>query len=63
MHYTRTHMGWFPHSRVVKKVKLYIRQFPLSELEKELVDEKKLTERLIEGAFTASIFTSPAWSC
>ena len=62
MHYTRTHMGWFTHSRTVKKVKLYIRQFPLSELEKELVDEKNLTERLLEGAFTTSIYTRPAWS-
>lgn len=63
MHYTRTHIGWFTQSRAVKKVKLYIRQFPLSELEKELLSEKKLTERLIEGAFTASIYTRPAWSC
>ena len=63
MHYTRTHIGWFTQSRAVKKVKLYIRQFPLSELEKELLSEKKLTERLIEGAFTASIYPRPAWSC
>ena len=47
----------------MKKVKLYIRQFPLSELEKELLSEKKLTERLIEGAFTATIYSRPAWSC
>ena len=32
----------------------------MSELEKELVSEEKLTERLIEGAFTASIYTRPA---
>jgi len=63
MHYTRTHVGWYTHSRAVKKVKLYIRQFPLSELEKELLNEKRLTERLVEGAFTASIYTRPAWSC
>ena len=62
MHYTRSHMGWYTHSRTVKTVKLYIRQFPLSELEKELVDEKNLTERLLEGAFTTSIYTRPAWS-
>ena len=61
-HYTRSHVGWYTHSRAMKRVRCYIRQFPLSELEKELVSEKKLTGRLIEGAFTASIYHRPAWS-
>ena len=61
-HYTITHMGWFTRSRAMERVKLYIRQYPLSELEKELVNEKKLAKKLIDGAFTATIYSRPAWS-
>ena len=62
-HYTRTHVGWYTLSRAKKRVEHFIRQYPLSELERELVNEKKLTARVIEGAFTASIYDRPVWAC
>ena len=62
-HYTRTHVGWYTLSRAKRRVEHYIRQYPLSELERELVNEKKLTARVIEGAFTASIYDRPVWAC
>jgi len=62
-HYTRTHRGWYTLTGAKRKVELYIRQYPLSELEKELVSEKKLTDRLIEGAFTVNIYNRPSWAC
>lgn len=61
-HYTRTHVGWFTLSRAKRRVEHYIRLYPLSELERDLVTEKKLTARVIEGAFTASIYDRPAWA-
>ena len=62
-HYTRTHVGWFNLPRVKKKTNIYLKQYPLTELERELVNEKKLTARIIEGAFTVKIYDRPSWAC
>ena len=62
-HYTRTHVGWFNLSMAKKRVNRYLKQYPLTELEKELVNEKKLTAKIIEGAFTVNIYDRPSWAC
>jgi len=62
-HYTRTHVGWFNMPRAKKRVDSYLRQYALTELEKELVNEKKLTSRIIEGLFTVKIYGRPSWAC
>ena len=62
-HYTRTHVGWFNLSMAKKRVNRYLKQYPLTELEKELVNEKKLTAKIIEGAFTVKIYDRPSWAC
>ena len=62
-HYTRTHVGWFNQSMAKKRVNHYLKQYPLTELEKELVNEKKLTAKIIEGAFTVNIYDRPSWAC
>ena len=59
-HYTRSHVGWFTRRRATKRVSRYIKHYPLSELEKDLLCEKKLAEKLIEGAFTANIYPRPS---
>jgi len=62
-HYTRTHVGWFNLARAKKRVDRYLRQYALSELEKELVNEKKMTSRIIEGLFTVKIYGRPPVPC
>jgi len=62
-HYTRTHVGWYNMPRAKKRVDQYLRQYALTELEKELVNEKKMTSRIIEGLFTVKIYSRPSWAC
>lgn len=58
-HYTKSHMGWFNRNRTKKQILKYVKQYPLTEIEKKLVNEKRHAARIIEGTFTATLYPRP----
>ena len=57
LHYTYNHVGLVTRQRAADRTRQFIDDFALTALEKELVHKKSHTERIIQGVFTAQIFS------
>ena len=55
-HYTKTHVGWFTERKAKERMNQFTRQYSMTPLEKELANEKMLTEVVIDAVFTKSVY-------
>ena len=62
-HYTMCHTGYYTRQRAVEHTRQYIQDYSLSPLEKDLLHEKTLTSRIINGIFTVDIYPRGLCPC
>ena len=54
-HYAISHTGFYTRQRAIKRIDEFVREYPLTEYEKELM-KKPLTERVIMNMLTEPMF-------